>query len=108
MTDLDGDGSLDLVTVLSGTVSTRLGTGTGAFGPRLDFAVGPGAAALAMGDFNGDGRPDVVTPNPGTPSPDPRGEFLPDSSATVLLVAVQIHADLLPSANCRGRQFSFA
>ena len=66
--DVNGDGRLDLVTANQGdnsaaTVSVLLGTGTGAFGPKTDFLTQSIPRGVALGDVNGDGRPDVVTAN---------------------------------------------
>jgi hypothetical protein len=66
--DLNGDGKPDLAvansgdgsTVLLGTVSVLLGAGTGAFGAATNFAVGTGTGSVAIGDLNGDGKPDLV------------------------------------------------
>lgn len=69
LTDLDRDGSLDLVTVHFGTVSTRLGAETGAFGPPRDFTVGTGARALASATSTKTGGP---TSSPRTPGPGAR------------------------------------
>ena len=38
-----------------------LGNGDGTFRPRIDLAVGGAPRAVAVGDFNGDGRLDVAT-----------------------------------------------
>ena len=38
-----------------------LGNGDGSFRPRIDLAVGGAPRAVAVGDFNGDGRLDVAT-----------------------------------------------
>ena len=69
--DLDGDGPLDLVTANSGAccgqasdaVSVFRGNGDGTFQPPNDYAAGPGPAALAAADFDGDGHLDIVTAN---------------------------------------------
>ena len=53
--DFNGDGNLDLVT--SGAY-LLLGKGDGTFGPAQMFPGGGGA--LVIGDFNGDGKPDVA------------------------------------------------
>jgi hypothetical protein len=72
--DLNGDGIPDLVTAnrASFTVSVLLGNGDGTFQPQRTFAAGTpsisgyGPAAVAVGDFNGDGIPDIVTANQNT------------------------------------------
>jgi hypothetical protein len=71
--DFDGDGAPDLATANSagGTVSVLRGHGDGGFAPALHFSVGPAAAfafplSVAVGDFDGDGAPDLATANSGT------------------------------------------
>ena len=82
--DFDGDGMPDLVVLQSGSPSTlecpdpRLvsiycgppnqvlvlpGMGQAHFGPSISSPARCGPAALAIADFNGDGRPDVATAN---------------------------------------------
>jgi hypothetical protein len=59
--DFDGDGNLDLL-VGSNPAQLFLGTGTGTFGTAIGIATGTNgwSASLAVEDFNGDGKPDVV------------------------------------------------
>jgi hypothetical protein len=77
--DFNGDGRLDLVVANfcgttqnptdceqnnpSGTVSILLGNGDGTFQPHADYATNVFPNWVAVGDFNGDGKPDLVTAN---------------------------------------------
>jgi hypothetical protein len=67
--DFNGDGNQDLVTVNSNfsshNVSILLGTGTGSFNPASprDFVVGSQPRSVAVGDFNGDQKQDLVVTN---------------------------------------------
>ncbi len=74
--DLNADGILDVVTVsfrafegtgiLPGTVAVLRGRGDGSFAAVQTFAVGVGSFAIAVGDLNADGIPDIVTANSGS------------------------------------------
>src|SRR5579872_2569377 len=56
--DLNGDGALDLVW---GDVTVLLGNGDGTFQQAIQFVAGSGAGySTAIGDFNGDGKPDIL------------------------------------------------
>ena len=58
--DLNGDGKVDLAGAGLNAVSVMLGNGDGTFRPRTDFNVGAQAQAVAAGDFNSDGKVDLV------------------------------------------------
>lgn len=61
--DFNADGRLDLATANRGySVSILIGNGDGTFNPRLDYSVGTGAA-VAAGDYNGDGKMDLTIAN---------------------------------------------
>jgi hypothetical protein len=68
--DLNGDGILDLA-VANYTnpkpchVSVLLGNGDGTFQPPIQYRVGVSPYQVVVGDFNGDGKPDLATVNIG-------------------------------------------
>jgi VCBS repeat protein len=68
VTDMDGDGDQDVVTVdlhnqEIGKISVSFNDGSGGFTAPALYPVGPGSAWLAVGDLNADDRPDVVVSN---------------------------------------------
>ncbi len=69
--DLNGDGIPDLAlanTFTPGNVGVLLGNGGGSFGAASTFDVGAGTSvAVAIGDFNGDGRQDLADTNWNSP-----------------------------------------
>ncbi len=64
--DFNGDGKTDVVAVnnpgggATGTIVTLLGNGDGTFQTAIVSASTDGLVAVAQGDFNKDGKPDVV------------------------------------------------
>jgi hypothetical protein len=65
--DFNGDGKLDLTIANAGSnnVTVLLGNGTGGFtvAPGSPFPVGSTPESMAVGDFNGDGKPDLAIAN---------------------------------------------
>ncbi len=62
--DLRSDGNLDLVTVsdatTSGSVSVLLGNADGTFQPAVNYPVPANSIIVKLGDFNGDGKLDIL------------------------------------------------
>lgn len=61
--DLDGDRLLELVVVneVSNNVTVLPGLATGLFGPARHYLTSGGPTDVAVADFTGDGRPDLLT-----------------------------------------------
>jgi hypothetical protein len=79
--DFNGDGKPDLAVANAGkdigddgNVSILLGNGDGTFQAALNVAAGKNPFSIAVGDFNGDGRSDLVVANNGM---DPGNGWLP-------------------------------
>jgi FG-GAP-like repeat len=92
LADVNGDDKLDLITANTddNDVAVLLGDGQGGFRPAPGslFAVGQSPYPLAVGDMNGDGKLDIITPNskPGERTltvllGDGRGSFRPASGS---------------------------
>ncbi|MBN8568003.1 MAG: T9SS type A sorting domain-containing protein [Ignavibacteria bacterium] len=70
--DLNGDGKSDIATANSaGNISVLLntttpGSSTPTFSANTDFTAGDNPYSISSADFNGDGKPDLVTANYGT------------------------------------------
>jgi gliding motility-associated-like protein len=69
--DLDGDGKPDLAVINNGSNSISVLRNTssvgaitsGSFAAKVDFATGSTPKSIAIGDLDGDGKPDLVTAN---------------------------------------------
>ena len=66
--DLDGDGKPDLIVANTGdgTLSILQNLSEGGtidFAPKVDIATGAGCTTVAVGDLNGDGKPDLAAVN---------------------------------------------
>src|SRR5437763_5880600 len=65
--DLNADGRLDLAVandaVSGASVSVFPGTGDGSFAARTDLSLDRSPRSVAIGDLNGDGRPDLAVLN---------------------------------------------
>jgi hypothetical protein len=89
--DLNADGRLDLVGVSgrfdsftsvdpAGRVVVLLGNGDGTFRPGVEYGTGvDGTTSVVVGDFNGDGKTDVVTSNRSVLQTPDFGVYLSDS-----------------------------
>ena len=74
--DFNGDGKLDLAVAnecgndptcqSGGTVGVLLGNGDGTFQTMVSYKTGANSASVAVGDFNGDGKPDLAVANYGS------------------------------------------
>ena len=58
--DLNTDGKPDLAGAGANAVSIMLGNGDGTFRPKTDFPIGMQTQAVVAGDFNSDGRVDLM------------------------------------------------
>ena len=58
--DFNGDGKPDFAGAGANAVSVMLGNGDGTFRAKTDFPIGVQTQAVAAGDFNSDGKVDLV------------------------------------------------
>jgi hypothetical protein len=65
ITEVNGDDKADVVAAAGDSVRILLGDGRAGFqhAPGSPFATGKGTWQLAVGDMNGDAKPDVATSN---------------------------------------------
>jgi hypothetical protein len=101
--DVDGDGNPDLLVAdfagyctpnCGGAVDVLLGNGNGTFRSVVSYSSGAyGAQSVAVGDLNGDGKPDVVLANQ-DPSP-----FGGPGTVAVLLQRARTSTSLTSSLN---------
>ncbi len=63
ISDVNGDDKLDIVAtnLVSRSADVLLGFGDGSFAGRRAFGMGPNVRAIALGDLNGDKKPDLAS-----------------------------------------------
>jgi hypothetical protein len=90
--DLNGDGKPDLALTSSAPtnpsvtgVAVLLGKGDGTFQSPVNYTIGANAQSIAVGDLNGDGKPDLAVADLGATSLSDQLGMNPGSALAVLL-----------------------
>jgi len=84
--DLNGDGHADVVGVFGSNLLVYLGKGDGTFAAAVSYSLGATTlnlpATITLGDFNGDGKTDVVVSLSGSSGPGQEIVFLGNGDGT--------------------------
>jgi hypothetical protein len=119
--DINGDGKPDLAVALEGGSgvavlpnTTPAGALTASFGLEATFAAGTGPDFVALGDINGDGRPDLIVTNRGSVNVSVLLNTIPAGATAVTFAPQQTFATgnqpvsvalALKQASARGSNF---
>ncbi len=95
--DINGDGNLDFAVPVFGAASVQvyLGNGNGTFSAALTFATGTEPTCVTVGDFNGDGSPDIASTNR-TPN---QGSVLISTTPVINYIAHPINWSMIIGGN---------
>jgi hypothetical protein len=97
--DVNGDGKLDLVMLdTNHNVDVFLGNGGGTFQTPAVYAGGANSIALAVGDFTGDGHPDIAVLNSPSSGNGSVNILLNNGDGTFSVFASSANAGITPSA----------
>ena len=115
--DFDGDGKPDLAVANQnstnspglGNVSILLGRGDGTFLTSINYGVGTNPVSIAAADFNGDGKPDLVVANGGTPGslppPEGGGTVIPRDFGSISILSGNGDGTFQNAVNFRAGKF---